>query len=227
MRIAAIIMTGALAVSTSAIAQNPAATNTVQVAQYSTDKLKSELNLTPDQVPKVQKINVASTAEMEKLLDKYSADTTLAGGKALVKGLITLVRSNQTELKKVLTPAQWTLHQQHKAERLALSQTELMATDLDLTRQQILDVSRINLETANKLVKALDKPLGTAKPTPQAIAEAARPAMDERDTALNRVLTADQLSKMQYKRRVLREVLLEEASSPNPSAAAAAPKPKP
>jgi hypothetical protein len=164
---------------------------------------------------------------MEKLLDKYSADTTLAGSKALVKGLITVIRSNQTELKKVLTPAQWTLHQQHKAERLALSQTEFMAADLDLTRQQILDVSRINLETANKLVRALDKPLSAAKPTPQAIAEAARPAMDERDVALNRVLTADQLSKMQYKRRVLREVLLEEASSPNPSAAAAAPKPKP
>ena len=110
---------------------------------------------------------------------------------------------------------------------MALSQTEFMAADLDLTRQQILDVSRINLETANKLVRALDKPLSAAKPTPQAIAEAARPAMDERDVALNRVLTADQLSKMQYKRRVLREVLLEEASSPNPSAAAAAPKPKP
>ena len=230
MRIAAIIMTGmtgALAVSTSAFAQNPAASNTEQVAQYSTDKLTSELSLTPDQVPKVQKINVASTVQMEKLLDKYSADTTLAGSKALVKGLITVIRSNQTELKKVLTPAQWTLHQQHKAERLALSQTEFMAADLDLTRQQILDVSRINLETANKLVRALDKPLSAAKPTPQAIAEAARPAMDERDVALNRVLTADQLSKMQYKRRVLREVLLEEASSPNPSAAAAAPKPKP
>ena len=225
MRNAAIIMTGALAVSTSAFAQNPAASNTEQVAQYSTDKLKSELDLTPDQVPKVQKINVASTAEMEKLLDKYGTDTSLAASKALVKGLITVIRSNQTALKKVLTPAQWTLHQQHKAERLALSQTEFMAADLDLTRQQILDVSRINLETANKLVKALDKPLGTAKPTAQAIAEAARPAMDERDTALNRVLTADQLSKMQFKRRVLREVLLEEASSPNPSAAAAASKP--
>ena len=101
-----------------------------------------------------------------------------------------------------------------------------MAADLDLTRQQILDVSRINLETANKLVKALDKPLSAAKPTTQAIAEAARPAMDERDVALQQVLTADQLKMAQLKRRALHELFVTEATaSPNPSAAAAAPKP--
>ena len=61
-----------------------------------------------------------------------------------------------------------------------MSQTEFMAADLDLSRQQILDVPRINLAAANKLVQALDKPLGAAKPTPQAIAEAARPVLDER-----------------------------------------------
>ena len=228
MRIAAITMAGALAVSTSAIAQGPDTSITVKIAQYSTEKLTSELNLTPDQVPKVQKINVASTAAMQKLIARYGPDTSLAATKALARGMVTEIRANQTELKKILTPAQWTLHQQHKAERLAMTQTEVMASDLNLSRQQILDVSRINLEGANKLVAALDKPLGAAKPTPQALLEAAKPAMDARDASLQAVLTVDQWKKAQLKRRALRELFVAEATaSPNPSAAAAAPKPKP
>ena len=124
MRIAAITMAAALAASTSAVAQDTATTtsNVQRVAQYSTDKLKSELNLTADQVPKVQKINVASTEAMQKLLAKYGSDTSAAASSALAKGMVAEIRSNQTALKKVLTPAQWTLHQQHKAERLAMEE---------------------------------------------------------------------------------------------------------
>jgi len=226
MRIAAITMVGALAVSTSAIAQGTDTSSVVRIAQYSTDKLTSELNLTPDQVPKVQKVNVASVEVMQKLIAKYGPDTSLAATKALARGMVTEIRANQTELKKILTPTQWTLHQQHKAERLAMTQTEFMASDLQLSRQQILDVQRINLAAANKLVPALDKPLGAAKPMPQALMEAAKPVMDERDAALQQVLTADQLKMAQLKRRALHELFVTEATaSPNPSAAAAAPKP--
>jgi len=230
MRIAAITMAAALAVSTSAVAQDTATTtsNVQRVAQYSTDKLKSELNLTADQVPKVQKINVASTEAMQKLLAKYGSDTSAAASSALAKGMVAEIRSNQTALKKVLTPAQWTLHQQHKAERLAQTQTELMASDLNLTRQQILDVSRINLDGANQLVAALDKPLAGNKPTHQAIREAAKPVMDTRDAALHNVLTVDQWKKVQAKRLAFQELFVQEAAaSPNPSPSAAAPRPKP
>jgi len=229
MRIAAISIVAAVAVSTSAIAQDATTTSNVQwVAQYSTDKLTSELNLTPEQVPKVQKVNLASTEAMQKLLAKYGPDTSMAATQALAKGLVAEIRSNQTALKKILTPAQWTLHQQHKAERLAMSQTEIMASELHLTRQQILDVSQINLDGANQLVAALDKPLSGSKPTHQAIREAAKPAMDARDAALHKVLTVDQWKKVQLKRLAFQELFVEEASSsPNPSAAAAAPSPKP
>ena len=226
MRIAAITMVGALAVSTSAIAQGTDTSNVVRIAQYSTDKLTSELNLTPDQVPKVQKVNVASVEVMQKLIAKYGPDTSLAATKALARGMVTEIRANQSELKKILTPTQWTLHQQHKAERLAMTQTEFMASDLQLSRQQILDVQRINLTAANKLVTAFDKPLSGSKPTPQALMEAAKPVMDERDTALHEVLTVDQWKLAQVKRRAMHELFVAEATaSPNPSAAAAAPKP--
>jgi len=228
MRIAAITMVGALAVSTSAIAQGTDTSTTARIAQYSTDKLASELSLTPDQVPKVQKINVGSVKVMQDLIAKYGPDTSLAATKALARGMVTEIRANQSELKKILTPTQWTLHQQHKAERLAMSQTEIMASDLNLTRQQILDVSRINLESANKLVVALDKPMGTAKPTSEALLAAAKPVIDARDEQLHKVLTVDQFEKVMLKRLVLHDVLLAEATSrATPAPAAAAPRPNP
>ena len=154
---------------------------------------------------------------MQDLIAKYGPDTSLAATKALARGMVTEIRANQTELKKVLSPTQWTLHQQHKAERLAMTQTEFMASDLNLSRQQILDVQRINLAAANKLVPALDKPLGAAKPMPQALMEAAKPVLDERDVALREVLTLDQWKMAQLKRRALHELFVTEATaSPNP-----------
>jgi hypothetical protein len=229
MRIAAmtLVATAMAVVSTSATAQATAASDAEKVAQYSTDQLKSELNLTADQVPKVQKINVATAKSLQALTDKYGADTSAEAASALTKGLVAAVRTNQTELKKVLTPVQWTLHQQHKSERLALSQTEVMASNLDLTREQILDVQRINLEGANKLVAALDKPLSGGKPTHTALLEAAKPAVDARDAELQKVLTVEQWKKMQVTRNAFRSLLVDQASAPTPAAAAAAPKPKP
>ena len=231
MRMAAMALVAAAvaAVSTSANAQATAtaASNAEKVAQYSTDELKSELNLTADQVPKVQKINVATAKSLQALIDKYDADTSAKAASALTKGLVATVRTNQTELKKILTPAQWTLHQQHKAERLALSQTEVMASNLDLTRDQILDVQRINMDGANKLVAALDKPMSGSKPTHTALLEAAKPAIDARDAELQKVLTVEQWKKMQTTRNAFRSLLVDQASGPTPAAAAAAPKPKP
>ena len=232
MRIGAITVVAAMAAVSSATAQTPkaasAASNVELVAQYATDQLKSELNLTADQIPKVQKINVATAGEIKKLVDKYGPDTSMAADRALSRGLIASIRSNQTQLKGVLTPSQWTLHQQHKSERLAQSQTELMTYELGLSRSQILDVQRINQDGANKLVAALDKPLAGAKPTHQALLDAARPAIASRDSALEKVLTVEQFKKVQSNRRALQELFVSQASaSPTPAAAAAASKPKP
>ena len=228
MRMAAVTLVAAAlaAMSTSATAQATAAANAEKVAQYSTDQLKSELNLTDDQVPKVQKINVATAKSLQQLIDKYDADTSAKAASALTRGLVAAVRTNQTELKKVLTPAQWTQHQGNKAQRLAMSQTEVMASNLDLSREQILDVQRINMDGASKLVAALDKPMATGKPTHQALLEAAKPVVDARDAELQKVLTVEQWKHMQTTRKAFRSLLVDQASAPTP-AAAAAPKPKP
>jgi hypothetical protein len=227
-----LVMFGAAAVltcvTTAAAAQSQGTSNADLVAQYATDKLKSDLTLTADQIPKVQKVNLAGAKELEALLNKYDADTSIAADRALARGLLDARRKQQLELKKIFTPAQWTLHQQHKAEQLALSQTEIMAQDLRLSRDQILSVARINQDGANKLVRAIEKPMSETKPVPGALLAAAKPVIDARDLQLEKVLTVDQFKKMQANRRALMELFVNEAgSTPNPSAAAAAPKPKP
>jgi hypothetical protein len=225
-----VVVLGAAAVltcvTTAAIAQGGGTSNVDLVAQYATENLKSALTLTADQVAKVQQVNLAGAKELQALLLKYDADTTAASDAALARGIVTARRAQQTELKKILTPAQWTLHQQHKAEELALTQTEIMASDLNLSRSQILDVSRINQDGANKLVKALDKPLSAAKPIPAAIREAAKPVIDARDAQLEKVLTVQQFKKMQANRRAFMDLFVDEASSTPTASAAAASKPK-
>lgn len=199
--------------SAPAFAQATPSSAAVTYAKTLTDRLKSELSLTPQQETKVQEINVASASEVEKILQKYSGDTTAAGDAALVKGVLRARRSNQEALKKVLTPVQWNEHQRNKAQRLASTQTELMAYDLGLTTEQILEVQRINLEGANQLYKAMDKLPATPKPTRQQLREAAMPAFAARDIELKRVLTAAQWSKLEENRRALREILLEQAET--------------
>jgi len=190
----------------------PASAEATQLAQILTDRLKEELTLTADQIPKVQAINVRGATALETLLNKYDADTSLASDKALVRGIVSGMQTYHGELRKVLTPAQWATHQQHRAQRLALNQTELMAYTLDLSRSQILDVERINMDHANKLVRTLAQPADAPKRTRQQLADAAKPVMDERDAALQQVLTAEQWKVMQANRRAIRDALVEQAT---------------
>jgi hypothetical protein len=199
--------------SAAAFAQATPSSTAVMYAKSLTERLKSELSLTPQQETKVQEINVASASEVEQLLQKYSGDTTAAGDAALVKGVLRARQSNQEALKKVLTPVQWNEHQRNKAQRLASTQTELMAYDLGLTTEQLLEVQRINLDGANQLYKAIDKLPATPKPTRQQLREAAKPVFEARDAELQRILTAAQWTKLQENRRALRDILVEQAET--------------
>ena len=181
------------------------------VADYLTDRLKTELNLTPEQIPKVKAIGVKGATDLEKLIDKYEDDTSAAGDRALVRGLVTTMQGSQQELKKVLTPEQWTQHQANRAQRFATNQTEIMAYTLGLSRQQILDVQRINMESSTKLVRALEQPAGAPKRTQQQTLDALQPYFQERDAQLEKVLTVPQWKEMQENRRALRDLFVEQA----------------
>lgn len=191
--------------------ENAMSGNVEVVATYLTDRLKNELNLTPEQIPKVQAIATRSAQDLEKVLAKYDGDTSASSDRALVKGMVSTLQTSQQDLKKVLTPAQWTQHQANRAQRIALNQTEIMAYTLDLTRQQILDVERINMESANKLVRALDQPT-EGKRTNEQVMALARPTLAERDSALTKVLTTSQWQEMQENRRALRDLFVQDAS---------------
>jgi Spy/CpxP family protein refolding chaperone len=185
--------------------------NVEAVANYLTDRLKTELNLTPEQIPKVKAIGVKGATELEKLIDKYEGDTTAASDRALVRGLVGTMQTSQAELKQVLTPEQWTQHQANRAQRFATNQTEIMAYTLNLSRQQILDVGRINTESSTKLVKALEQPAGAPKRTQEETLAALQPYFQERDAQLEKVLTVPQWKEMQENRRALRDLFVEQA----------------
>jgi len=202
----------------------PASAGATELAQHVTDRLKEELTLTAEQVPKVQAINIKGANALEALLKKYAADTSAASDKALVRGLLSAVQQYHAEIKTVLTPAQWATHQQHRAQRMALNQTELMAYTLDLSRSQILDVERINMESMNKLVRALEQPAGAPARTRAQKIEVARPVVEDRDAALKQILTVDQWKVMQENRRALRDLIMEQAAGQ--TMAAAPPKAK-
>ena len=185
--------------------------NVEAVANYLTDRLKTELNLTPEQIPKVKAIGIKGATELEKLIEKYDGDTTASSDRALVRGLVGTMQTSQAELKKVLTPEQWTQHQANRAQRFATNQTEIMAYTLNLSRQQILDVGRINTESSTKLVKALEQPAGAPKRTQQETLDALQPYFQERDAQLEKVLTVPQWKEMQENRRALRDLFVEQA----------------
>jgi hypothetical protein len=94
---------------------------------------------------------------------------------------------------------------------MALNQTEIMAYTLDLSRQQILDVERINMTSAGKMIRALDQPAGAAKRTHDETVAVLRPYFAQRDTALQKVLTQAQWKELQENRRALRDLFVEQA----------------
>lgn len=188
-----------------------ASANAQVVATYITDRLKTELNLTPEQIPRVQAIATSGASELEKLVVKHADDTTAAGDAALVRGMVSAMQTSQMELKKVLTPTQWTQHQANRAQRMALNQTEVMAHSLDLSRQQILDVGRINMTSASKMIRALDQPAGAPRRTHEQSLEVLKPLFAQRDTALQKVLTQTQWKELQENRRALRDLFVEQA----------------
>ena len=196
---------------TSSVTQ-AASANAEVVATYLTDRLKTELNLTPEQIPKVKAIGVKGATQLEAVINKYAADTSKAGDAALVKGMVSTMQSSQRELKTVLTPEQWATHQGNRAQRIALNQTEVMAYTLELSRQQILDVERINIASANKMVRALDQPVGAPKRTQAQTLDVLQPMIAERDSSLVKVLTQAQWKEMHDNRRALRELLLEDVT---------------
>ncbi|HSA55651.1 MAG TPA: hypothetical protein VLE53_08090 [Gemmatimonadaceae bacterium] len=213
--ISALAMSGAAMLAWGAhpaAAQDTTSAAAQAVAQYVTERLTSELDLTADQVSKVQAISLQSATELEELIDRYDADTTAASDSALVEGTVDMLQEHQAELQKVLTPEQWAQHQRNRAKRLALALTEVMVYDLDLTSAQMPEVERINLASADKLVTALQAK-GISRPTPEQFRETARPILMERDVALQRVLTVSQWDELERNRRALHDLSVQQAAS--------------
>lgn len=118
-----------------------------------TEQMKSELSLTADQVPKVQQANLSTARQFAQLIAKHNQKPGDKTGFATEA--VAIANSRESQLKQVLTQAQFEEYDSKKPERAAAIQTHIMTLQLSLTDQQIPQVEQINLAAATKMFAML------------------------------------------------------------------------
>lgn len=98
-----------------------------QIADVQTKIMTAQLDLTDAQIPQVYKINQAATADMMGDMGKMKA----AGGKfakmRAAKGLKGDMKDKDKEIKKVLSPDQYTIFEKHQEEMKAAMKEKMQA----------------------------------------------------------------------------------------------------
>jgi hypothetical protein len=182
-----------------------------KVASRMTNKMRTELRLTADQIPKVTQINLTEVRSLQQLMSKYKGNAS-ADKQALTKEVLSVSKTHETQLRQVLTPQQWQAYEATKAERTAEMQTRMMTVQLNLTDQQIPQVEQINLTTARKMRGEMgDAEDLRGKPLRErlGVARDLRAIQQEHDQSLQRVLTPDQWNTYQVNKEEMREVMRE------------------
>lgn len=83
-------------------------------------------------------------------------------------------------------------------------QTDMMKRRLDLTAEQVKQVREINLDTAKKMQPLIDGGEGPLREVRQA-----RAVEEQKDTALAKVLTPEQMTKYRAQKEEMRQKLLD------------------
>jgi len=185
-----ILLTGLL--TSAAQAQGMGQEIVEKTANRQTDKMKTELNLTPDQAQKVSQINMNEARGFQRAFGKYKGSADKRG---MIKEVLAVNKTREMQLRKVLTPQQWQMRQTNKPERVARMMTRMMTLQLNLTDQQVPEVEQINLTAAREMQSEVGsagnlrgKPLRERLRTVGDI----KSAMEERDRSLQKVLTPEQ-----------------------------------
>ncbi|WCT13175.1 hypothetical protein [Mucilaginibacter jinjuensis] len=98
-----------------------------QIADMQTKIMTAQLDLTEGQVPQVYKINRDATVEMMGDMDKVKAATSKFGKMKAAKGLKGDMKDKNKELKKVLSPDQYTIYEKHQEEMQAAMKEKMQA----------------------------------------------------------------------------------------------------
>lgn len=201
--IPAILITGLLI--TAAQAQGMGQEMVEKMANKQTARMKTELNLTPDQVQKVSQINMTEVRGFQQAFGKGSADK-----QGMIQEALAVNKTREMELQQVLTPQQWQMLQAKKPERTARMLTRMMTFQLNLTDQQIPQVEQINL-TAVRGMQSEMASAGNLQGKPmrdklRAVRDV-KSALEERDQSLRRVLTPAQWGTYQESEQEMKEMM--------------------
>jgi|GEM_PF-1667391 len=165
-----------------------------KLAKVMTDSL-AYLSLTPQQTTDAMGLNTTAAKALVQTAQKAKTDTTFKG-KALAQQVMGIMKQRNAGLKKMLTPDQMKLLQQHQLAQVADLQTKMMTAQLDLTDEQVPQVYQINLEATGEMMgnatkaKEAKGKLGKAK-----AGKAMKGDSKDKDEALKKVLSPDQYSK--------------------------------
>jgi hypothetical protein len=115
-----------------------------------TERMKSNLGLSVDQVPKVQAVNLSLTGALQKLL---AVPRNGAPGEDQVfsRNALIAINNRETQIKQILTQPQWEKHNSDSVARLAEIETAIMSIQLKLTDKQLPQVDRANFEACRKI----------------------------------------------------------------------------
>jgi Spy/CpxP family protein refolding chaperone len=211
--VAAIVL-GA-ATMTSAPAQQPDSTLPGKLASRQTEMMKGDLDLTAEQVPRVEQINQAEMSGFQQIMSQYKSNPS-ADRKGLIQEAVAVSKTRDTQLQKVLTPQQWHSYQAKKPERTAENMTRLMTVQLDLTSDQVPGVDQANL-TATRAMRTAMGDHFQEKPRREKIqiARMLKEIGEKRDQRLQQILRKDQWEKYEKNKEEMKEVMKERIQERN------------
>jgi Spy/CpxP family protein refolding chaperone len=180
-----------------------------KLASRQTAKMKTDLNLTADQVQQVSQINASEIQSMLPLFSQYKASGDKQG---FVKGALAISKARDARLQQVLSAPQWQAYESKKPERTSELMTQMMALQLNLTDPQISQVEQINLTFAQDLQGEMGSgwnPQGKSLRDKLRMVKDVRTAQQERDQSLRSVLTPEQFGTYQSHEEEMQAIMKE------------------
>ena len=84
-----------------------------QMAERQTNMMKEQLELTAEQLPKIEELNLKYAKKMGEVREEVGEDR-----EAMREKIMPLMQEKDTELKKILTAEQWAKFEEERKERM-------------------------------------------------------------------------------------------------------------
>jgi hypothetical protein len=179
-----------------------------KIAQVMTDSL-AYLNLTDQQKTQATGFNKTAATALGQLAQKAKADTSLHG-KALAKQVMGIMKQRNDALKKILTPDQTKLYQQHQVQQIAELRTQMMKAQLGLTEAQVPQVYKVNLKSTQEMMADMAKLKSAGGKLKKAkAAKGMKSDAGDADKEMKKILTPDQYTKYEKNKEEMQAAMKE------------------